>query len=189
MFRHYLITALRAFYKRKGGKGAGVLFTYINVLGLTIGLAVFLVIVHIVHYELSFDRFFENSADTYRVAVKKTEQGNVVMESARSYPGLAAFIAIKPCEGKRIAITLYPVFCGAGTFKENMHQAMNVKHMKPVLSYITVRLASAGFQNFNISYIMLTVFWGLSPVGTGFFIFNPFPGGKIQQQAIANKQR
>jgi putative ABC transport system permease protein len=92
MFRHYLITALRAFYKRKGGRGAGVMFTYINVFGLTIGLAAFLVIVHIVHYELSFDRFFENSQDVYRIAVKKTENDNVVMESARSYPGLAALL-------------------------------------------------------------------------------------------------
>ncbi|MCW5910859.1 MAG: ABC transporter permease [Cyclobacteriaceae bacterium] len=92
MFRHYFITALRAFYKRKGGRGAGVLFTYINIFGLTVGLAAFLVIAHIVHYELSFDTFFENSKDTYRVAVKKTEQGNVVMESARSYPGLATLL-------------------------------------------------------------------------------------------------
>ncbi len=94
MLRHYFTTALRAFYKRKGGKGAGVLFTYINIFGLTIGLAAFLVIVHIVHYELSFDRFFENSQDTYRIAVKKTENGSVVMESARSYPALLAGFSI-----------------------------------------------------------------------------------------------
>jgi len=92
MLRHYFITALRAFYQRKGGKGAGVMFNYINVLGLTVGLAAFLVILHIVHYELSFDRFFENSANTYRVAVKKAEGNHVVMESARSYPGLAAML-------------------------------------------------------------------------------------------------
>ena len=39
MLGHYLITALRSFYKRKGGTGAGVMFTYINVFGLAIGLA------------------------------------------------------------------------------------------------------------------------------------------------------
>ncbi len=92
MFRHYFITAIRAFYKRKDGKGAGVLFTYINVLGLTVGLAAFLVIVHIVQYELSYDRHFLNSAETYRVAVKKIENNTVVMESARSYPGLVALL-------------------------------------------------------------------------------------------------
>jgi putative ABC transport system permease protein len=92
MTTHYLLTALRTFYKRSGGRNAGVLFTWINVLGLAIGLAAFLVISHVVYYELTFDRFFPNSRDTYRIAVTKIENGNVVMESARSYPGLAALL-------------------------------------------------------------------------------------------------
>ncbi len=93
MLGHFFTTALRAFYKRSKGSGAGILFAYVNVFGLTLGLAAFLVIMHVVVFELSFDNFFANSKDTYRIAVKKTESGNMVMESARSYPGLATILA------------------------------------------------------------------------------------------------
>ncbi len=92
MITHFLTITLRTFYKRTKGSGAGILFTYVNVFGLTLGLAAFLVIMHVVLYQLSFDKFFSGSKDTYRIAVKKTEQGNVVMESARSYPGLAPLL-------------------------------------------------------------------------------------------------
>jgi putative ABC transport system permease protein len=92
MFRSYLVTTIRSFYKSKGGKTGGILFNYINILGLTVGLAAFIVIVHIVRYELSYDNFFPNSDNVYRVAMKKSERGNTSMESARTYPGIGPLL-------------------------------------------------------------------------------------------------
>ena len=60
MFIHYLITALRHFWKNK-------LITGIKVLGLTIGITMSLVIFQFIQYEYSFDREIPNRANIYRL--------------------------------------------------------------------------------------------------------------------------
>lgn len=87
MFKTYLKTALRAY---SFGKKAGnrPVFTYINLIGLTIGLAAFLVIAHLVKYELSYDNYIPQSSSVYRIAMERTENGQTTMASARTYPGI-----------------------------------------------------------------------------------------------------
>ena len=73
MFKNYLLAALRSYYiGRKIGNRS--FFTYINLLGLIIGLAAFLIFAHLVRYELSYDRSFPLAKKIYRVAVEKNRE-------------------------------------------------------------------------------------------------------------------
>ncbi len=60
MFRHYIKVALVNFTRRKA-------ISFINVLGLAVGMACFLLIMGYVVQELSFDRFHENADRIYRL--------------------------------------------------------------------------------------------------------------------------
>lgn len=60
MLRNYIITAFRSFKKNKT-------YTLINILGLSLGIACCFIQFAIVHHELSFDRFHENSESIFRV--------------------------------------------------------------------------------------------------------------------------
>jgi putative ABC transport system permease protein len=91
MFKNYLLTALRSYYigKKTGNRS---FFTYINLCGLIIGLAAFLVIAHLVRYELSYDRFSPLAKNIYRLVVEKKENGEITMASAKTYPGAGAIL-------------------------------------------------------------------------------------------------
>lgn len=105
MFKNYLLTALRTYYisKKTGNRS---FFTYINLLGLIIGLAAFLIIAHLVLYELSYDRFFPDAQNTYRVTVTKTENGQTTMASAKTYPGVGGILKNEIAEVESFARVL-----------------------------------------------------------------------------------
>jgi putative ABC transport system permease protein len=60
MFRHYLVTALRNFARHK-------LYSFINVAGLSIGLACAILIALFVRDEVSYDRWIPDSSNLYRL--------------------------------------------------------------------------------------------------------------------------
>jgi putative ABC transport system permease protein len=60
MLKSYLTIALRNLSRHKG-------YTFINVMGLTVGLACFLLIALYVKDELSYDRYNTNADRIYRV--------------------------------------------------------------------------------------------------------------------------
>ncbi len=60
MFRIHFLSAVRTLLKNKG-------VNFINVCGLTVGLTAFLLIVHYLVYEVSFDSFFPESKNIYRI--------------------------------------------------------------------------------------------------------------------------
>jgi putative ABC transport system permease protein len=60
MFNHYVLVSLRFLKKNKR-------FTWINVIGLSTGLASCLLILNFIHHELSFDRFHADADRIYRV--------------------------------------------------------------------------------------------------------------------------
>ena len=66
MLRNYLTLTIRSLRKRK-------LYSFINVLGLAIGMAVCLVIWRYVEFELSYDKFHKNAENIYRTTF--TEYG------------------------------------------------------------------------------------------------------------------
>jgi putative ABC transport system permease protein len=61
MFKNYLKIALRNIKRHKG-------FSFINIMGLAIGMAVFIIIGLNIQYELSYDTHFKNADRIYRVA-------------------------------------------------------------------------------------------------------------------------
>ena len=63
MIQNYLKIALRGIKKNKG-------YSFINILGLSIGMACFMLIMLFVHWELSYDGFHENVENKYRVIVR-----------------------------------------------------------------------------------------------------------------------
>ena len=60
MFKNYLMTALRNINRQK-------MYSALNIAGLAVGLAAFILIALYVQNELSFDRYHENSDRIYRV--------------------------------------------------------------------------------------------------------------------------
>lgn len=88
MLKNYFVIIFRTYFK----KGANRLFTFLNLIGLIIGLASFLIIAHLVRYELSYDRFFPDAENIFRVKVEKTENGQIVMQSAKTYPGVGPIL-------------------------------------------------------------------------------------------------
>jgi len=68
MFRNYFKTAFRVFSRRK-------LFTFINIVGLSIGTSAALVIYLIVHHDFTFDKFHKDGDRIYRVTTDLTFQG------------------------------------------------------------------------------------------------------------------
>ena len=74
MLKNYLIIALRNIKKNK-------VYSLLNILGLAIGMAAFILIFLYVRYELSFDRWHQNSDRIYRVV--QQQFGNMYLGSDR----------------------------------------------------------------------------------------------------------
>ncbi len=72
MLKNYLVTAWRNLKKSKAYSG-------LNILGLAVGMAVFILIMLFVRYELSYDRQHENGRNIYRVV--QEQPGNVYLGS------------------------------------------------------------------------------------------------------------
>lgn len=78
MFRNYLVTAWRNLKKNK-------VFSFINISGLAIGMAVCLLILEYVNFELSYDQYNKNVADLYRVANDRYQNGKLVQHGTITY--------------------------------------------------------------------------------------------------------
>ena len=83
MIKNYFKTAFRNLRRNKS-------FTFINVLGLTIGIASCLLIFIIIQFELSFDRFHSKKDRIYRVVTQFNRAGNLDYTSGVSVPVPAA---------------------------------------------------------------------------------------------------
>ncbi len=60
---HYLKISLRKIKRQKS-------YSFINIAGLSVGMACFLLILTSIQFELSYDRFFENADKLFRVAIR-----------------------------------------------------------------------------------------------------------------------
>ncbi|UCC38356.1 MAG: ABC transporter permease [Candidatus Aminicenantes bacterium] len=72
MFKNYIKTALRNISRNKAN-------SILNIMGLAVGMAAFILILLYVQFELSFDRYHENARRIYRVV--KEDPGNYYMGS------------------------------------------------------------------------------------------------------------
>lgn len=70
MIKYYLKTIIRNLLKNK-------FYSAINIVGLTIGIAACVLIMLYVQFELSYDRFYENSDKIYRVNLLSAQDNNI----------------------------------------------------------------------------------------------------------------
>ena len=76
MFKNYITTALRNIRRYKG-------YSFINIAGLTVGMACFILIFLWVYDELNYDTFHTHSNQLYRIILKKADDpGDVGIPSA-----------------------------------------------------------------------------------------------------------
>jgi len=85
MLKHYWNTAIRNLIHRK-------LFTFINVVGLSISIAIFLSLMGYVRYQFSFDKFYEDGDRVYRIDYYEYQQGQPVLQSARTHDRTALLV-------------------------------------------------------------------------------------------------
>lgn len=107
MFRNYLKTAFRSLQRHK-------IYTFINVAGLAVGIAAFLLIFQVIQYENSFDNFHRDKDRIYRVSVHfNTPQGirwnrGTCFPAGRQlrldYPRLERVASIFAADGKQLTI-------------------------------------------------------------------------------------
>ena len=81
MFKNYLVTAWRNLIKNK-------VFSVINISGLAIGMAVCLLILQYVNFELSYDQFNAHVADVYRVNNDRYQNGKLVQHGTITYSAI-----------------------------------------------------------------------------------------------------
>ena len=96
MFVNYLKTAVRNLVKTK-------LYSLINVLGLAIGMAACLLILHYVSYEKSYDKFHEAGERIYRLRYERTDSSGAAVKFASGTPPAAGFIRERYPEVEKIA--------------------------------------------------------------------------------------
>ena len=81
MFKIHFLSAIRTLLKSRS-------IAFINICGLTIGLTAFLLIVHYLFYEISFDSFFPESNSVYRVNIDIQNGSEKFYHGAKSWRGL-----------------------------------------------------------------------------------------------------
>jgi putative ABC transport system permease protein len=79
MLRNYLKTAFRSLLKNKG-------FSIINILGLAIGIASFVLIALYVHHELRYDRFNQKADRIFRIVENLRTENEMLYQSTSSPP-------------------------------------------------------------------------------------------------------
>jgi putative ABC transport system permease protein len=75
MFRNYLIVALRNLFRNR-------ISSLVNIVGLAIGMAAFVLIIQYVRFELSYDKFHTNHPNIYRVQQDRYKDGELTTQWA-----------------------------------------------------------------------------------------------------------
>jgi putative ABC transport system permease protein len=81
MLKSYLTTAWRNIRKNK-------VFSLINVVGLSLGMAACLLILQYVNFELSYDQFNKNVGDLYRVYNDRYQNGKLIQHGTITYSAI-----------------------------------------------------------------------------------------------------
>jgi putative ABC transport system permease protein len=85
MLKHYWVTALRNLIRNK-------LFTSINIIGLSLSIAIFLALTSYVRYQFSFDKFYDDGDRVYRINYFEYQAGQPVLQSARTHDRTALLV-------------------------------------------------------------------------------------------------
>lgn len=85
MFKNYFKIAWRNLFKHKG-------FSFINIIGLALGMASCLIILQYVRIELSYDTFQKKADQIYRLKQDRYDQGKLTTEWAAGTAGVAQLV-------------------------------------------------------------------------------------------------
>jgi putative ABC transport system permease protein len=107
MLKSYFTIALRGLIRNK-------VFSFINILGLSVGLTAFILIMLYVRFEFSYDDFHKASRNIYRVVTKVTLQNEVINHESSTYDGIIK--SLKQDFGEVKALTVISAFNSDGTF-------------------------------------------------------------------------
>ncbi|WP_456458001.1 ABC transporter permease [Reichenbachiella sp.] len=80
MLKNYFNVAFRSLQKNR-------MYSFINIFGLAIGLAAFLMINHFVAFEKSYENHIVDRENIYRVQLDVYQNGELVYKSSENYPG------------------------------------------------------------------------------------------------------
>jgi putative ABC transport system permease protein len=86
MIRSIFLTAIRSLAKNK-------FFSLLNILGLSIGMGVFMLIALYVQFEKSYEDFIPGNKNIYRVGLSSYINSDLVFSSAENYPGAGPALA------------------------------------------------------------------------------------------------
>jgi putative ABC transport system permease protein len=81
MFRNSLLTAFRNLLRNKT-------YSAINIIGLAVGMAIFLLIAQYTRFEKSYEDFIPDRANIYRVSLTRLRNNTVISASAENYPAV-----------------------------------------------------------------------------------------------------
>jgi len=82
MIKSYFKTAWRNLWKNK-------VFSLINILGLSLGMAACLLILQYVNFELSYDHFNQNAPDIYRIVNDRYQNNKLIQHGTITYSGVS----------------------------------------------------------------------------------------------------
>lgn len=88
MIKNYLKITLRTISKNK-------IYSGLNILGLSLGIAAFIFILQYVSYENSYDKFHSNHPSLYRVQYKSYQDGQLRINCAAAVPRVGPFMKEK----------------------------------------------------------------------------------------------
>jgi putative ABC transport system permease protein len=80
MLKNLIIASFRSLLKNR-------FFSALNIIGLSIGMAVFMLIAQYVHFEQSYENFIHDADNIYRVKLDVFRNGEQIVSSAENYPG------------------------------------------------------------------------------------------------------
>ena len=110
MLKNYFLVALRTFRRNKT-------FSFINIIGLSIGISASLVIFLLVQYDFTFDKFEKDSSRIYRIVAHGKNNGGTWQNGCLAEPmgaaakkdvsGLEIVAPIRTLDGTRVTIP-YP---------------------------------------------------------------------------------
>jgi putative ABC transport system permease protein len=88
MLRNYISVAYRSLFKNR-------VFSFLNILGLAIGMAAFLFIIHYVRFERSYESFHENADNIYRVTLDLYNGNEFIVTDCETYAPLGPILKAK----------------------------------------------------------------------------------------------
>lgn len=116
MWRHYLTITIRNLKRQKA-------YSIINLLGLTIGMTAGFMILQYVFYENTYDQFFDNKENIYRVRTDRFENGKIATQWASGASGAGIELAEEFPE-----VLDYVKLCGFGDLLVKDRNFFNYEH-------------------------------------------------------------